>query len=310
MPWNPRCPGTDRSATPRRRRRGCRRCRCTRASPTALPDPHAHRGRPLVDAHGPHVAADRRRHRPDRVGVPECASGTARPAPDRRARCRTALSAGRVRTGSARPGRATRPCRAGAGRFRRRPPRHRPQAVQLAQLLLQGHGGDQLLDTRDAVGPEPVLGTCPASRGVGGHVLGHFPPTPISPWTRARPATRNPAYPPSDRPTGQADWPPPATRHLLDLGHRSIAVVTDPEDMLCSLARLDGQALGVQVPEGLRSRVRRHPARPVVRPGADHRPPAAGGDGRGGRPDAAAAAARTRAPAPHGPLRRPPGCPS
>ncbi|MEV6328633.1 LacI family DNA-binding transcriptional regulator [Streptomyces sp. NPDC051909] len=41
---------------------------------------------------------------------------------------------------------------------------------------------------------------------------------------------------------GSANWSGgvAATRHLIDLGHRRIGIVTGPEDMLCSLARLDG----------------------------------------------------------------------
>ncbi len=41
---------------------------------------------------------------------------------------------------------------------------------------------------------------------------------------------------------GSANWAGgvAATRHLVDLGHRRIAIVTGPEDVLCSLARLDG----------------------------------------------------------------------
>jgi LacI family xylobiose transport system transcriptional regulator len=41
---------------------------------------------------------------------------------------------------------------------------------------------------------------------------------------------------------GSANWSGglQATRHLIDLGHRRIAAVTGPEDVLCSLARLDG----------------------------------------------------------------------
>jgi LacI family xylobiose transport system transcriptional regulator len=31
-----------------------------------------------------------------------------------------------------------------------------------------------------------------------------------------------------------------ATRHLIELGHRRIAAITGPEDMMCSLARVDG----------------------------------------------------------------------
>ncbi|KAB2976726.1 LacI family transcriptional regulator [Streptomyces sp. SS1-1] len=41
---------------------------------------------------------------------------------------------------------------------------------------------------------------------------------------------------------GSANWSGglAATRHLTDLGHERIAIITGPEDMLCSLARLDG----------------------------------------------------------------------
>lgn len=41
---------------------------------------------------------------------------------------------------------------------------------------------------------------------------------------------------------GSANWSGglAATRHLIDLGHRRIAAITGPEDMMCSLARLDG----------------------------------------------------------------------
>lgn len=41
---------------------------------------------------------------------------------------------------------------------------------------------------------------------------------------------------------GSANWAGgvAATRHLVDLGHRRIGIITGPEDMLCSLARLDG----------------------------------------------------------------------
>ncbi|KAF3467958.1 LacI family DNA-binding transcriptional regulator [Streptomyces sp. Tu 3180] len=41
---------------------------------------------------------------------------------------------------------------------------------------------------------------------------------------------------------GSANWAGglAATRHLTDHGHRRIAIITGPEDMLCSLARLDG----------------------------------------------------------------------
>ncbi|PZR52618.1 LacI family transcriptional regulator [Xylanimonas oleitrophica] len=49
--------------------------------------------------------------------------------------------------------------------------------------------------------------------------------------------------PPADVPTvGSDNWNGglAATRHLLGLGHRRIAVVTGPADMLCSRARVDG----------------------------------------------------------------------
>lgn len=41
---------------------------------------------------------------------------------------------------------------------------------------------------------------------------------------------------------GSANWSGGlvATRHLLELGHSRIAMITGPEDMMCSLARLDG----------------------------------------------------------------------
>lgn len=41
---------------------------------------------------------------------------------------------------------------------------------------------------------------------------------------------------------GSANWSGglAATRHLIELGHRRIAAVTGPADMMCSLARLDG----------------------------------------------------------------------
>lgn len=41
---------------------------------------------------------------------------------------------------------------------------------------------------------------------------------------------------------GSANWAGglAATRHLIELGHRRIGMITGPEDMMCSLARLDG----------------------------------------------------------------------
>lgn len=54
----------------------------------------------------------------------------------------------------------------------------------------------------------------------------------------------DPAGDPSpDAPSvGSANWSGglAATRHLIELGHRRIAAVTGPEDMMCSLARVDG----------------------------------------------------------------------
>ncbi|WP_172979953.1 LacI family DNA-binding transcriptional regulator [Agromyces agglutinans] len=41
---------------------------------------------------------------------------------------------------------------------------------------------------------------------------------------------------------GSANWSGglAATRHLIELGHRRIAAITGPDDMMCSLARIDG----------------------------------------------------------------------
>lgn len=54
----------------------------------------------------------------------------------------------------------------------------------------------------------------------------------------------DPAGDPSpDAPSvGSANWSGGlmATRHLIELGHRRIAAITGPDDMMCSLARLDG----------------------------------------------------------------------
>jgi len=57
---------------------------------------------------------------------------------------------------------------------------------------------------------------------------------------------------------GSANWSGGlmATRHLLELGHTRIAAITGPEDMMCSLARLDGfrsamNSAGVAVDESL-----------------------------------------------------------
>lgn len=55
---------------------------------------------------------------------------------------------------------------------------------------------------------------------------------------------------------GSADWSGAfaATRHLLELGHRRIAIITGPDDMIASVARVSGfraalDAAGVALPE-------------------------------------------------------------
>jgi LacI family transcriptional regulator len=55
--------------------------------------------------------------------------------------------------------------------------------------------------------------------------------------------------PPPDIPSvGATNWAGgfAATEHLLSLGHRRIAAITGPADMLCSLARLDGYRSGLE----------------------------------------------------------------
>ena len=46
---------------------------------------------------------------------------------------------------------------------------------------------------------------------------------------------------------GSANWSGGlmATRHLIELGHERIAAITGPEDMMCSLARIDGYRSGM-----------------------------------------------------------------
>ncbi len=54
--------------------------------------------------------------------------------------------------------------------------------------------------------------------------------------------------PPTGVPTvGSANWNGGllATRHLLELGHRRVAVITGPVDVLCSRARVDGYRTGL-----------------------------------------------------------------
>ena len=60
----------------------------------------------------------------------------------------------------------------------------------------------------------------------------------------------------TDHSVGSADWNGAfaATQHLLDLGHRRIAIITGPPDMMPSVARLSGfraalEAAGVDLPE-------------------------------------------------------------
>lgn len=57
---------------------------------------------------------------------------------------------------------------------------------------------------------------------------------------------------------GSANWSGglAATRHLIERGHRRIGIVTGPEDMMCSLARLDGYrsamtTAGLEIDPGL-----------------------------------------------------------
>ncbi len=64
-----------------------------------------------------------------------------------------------------------------------------PHSVELGDLLLEGHRGDERVDS----GGDGVVGVVPQGLfggGLYGHVGSHFPPTPIRPWTRARRANR------------------------------------------------------------------------------------------------------------------------
>ena len=99
---------------------------------------------------------------------------------------------------------------------------------------------------------------------------------------------------------GSANWSGglAATRHLIELGHRRIAAITGPEDMMCSLARVDGyrSAMNSAGPAD-RPRVdpvRRLPRRGRPRPRARAARPAraAHGDLRGQRPAGARRARR------------------
>jgi len=100
--------------------------------------------------------------------------------------------------------------------------------------------------TRHAPGPDWVENVI--QRGVAGAVLVFSElPAPM----RAALAARSIPFviidpagdPPPEIPAvGSANWAGglAATRHLIELGHRRIAVISGPEDMMCSHARIDG----------------------------------------------------------------------
>ena len=103
---------------------------------------------------------------------------------------------------------------------------------------------------------------------------------------------------------GSANWQGGllATRHLTELGHRAIAAITGPEDMMAALARIDGYRSAMKAanlpvhPElgairGLPRGERRAPRRRTPRAGRT-----AHGDLRGQRPAGAGRAPRRRAP--------------
>ncbi|MGN6742916.1 MAG: LacI family DNA-binding transcriptional regulator [Amnibacterium sp.] len=99
---------------------------------------------------------------------------------------------------------------------------------------------------RHSPGPEWVQGVL-ARRPAGVVLVASGLSAPIAEQLRARGipfAVIDPSGDPSpDLPSvGSANWSGglTATRHLLELGHRRIAMVTGPEDVMCALARLDG----------------------------------------------------------------------
>ncbi|KZM36611.1 LacI family DNA-binding transcriptional regulator [Oerskovia enterophila] len=106
--------------------------------------------------------------------------------------------------------------------------------------------------TRHAPGPEWIEGVL-ARRPLGVVLVFSTLPAAVKEQLRSRAipfAVIDPAGDPEpDVPSvGSANWQGGlmATRHLIELGHRRIGVITGPEDMMCSLARLDGyrSALG------------------------------------------------------------------
>lgn len=99
---------------------------------------------------------------------------------------------------------------------------------------------------RHSPGPEWVQGVL-ARRPAGVVLVASGLSSNIAEQLRARGipfAVIDPSGDPSpDLPSvGSANWSGglTATRHLLELGHRRIAMITGPEDVMCALARLDG----------------------------------------------------------------------
>ncbi len=100
--------------------------------------------------------------------------------------------------------------------------------------------------TRHAPGPEWIEGVL-QRRPMGVVLVFSALPVAVKEQLRARSipfVIIDPAGDPDpDVPSvGSANWNGGlvATRHLIDLGHRRIGIITGPDDMLCSLARLDG----------------------------------------------------------------------
>jgi LacI family transcriptional regulator, xylobiose transport system transcriptional regulator len=130
------------------------------------------------------------------------------------------------------------------------------QLIQGVQNVAQRHGMSVVLTetgTRHSPGADWVEGVL-RRRPLGVVLVFSTLPDELKKklWSRAIPfVIIDPAGDPEpDVPSvGSANWAGglAATRHLVELGHRRIAVITGPEDMLCSLARLDGfrSALGM-----------------------------------------------------------------
>ncbi|MFI6938958.1 LacI family DNA-binding transcriptional regulator [Streptomyces sp. NPDC050418] len=100
--------------------------------------------------------------------------------------------------------------------------------------------------TRHAPGPEWIEGVL-QRRPMGVVLVFSALPAAVKEQLRARSipfVIIDPAGDPDpDVPSvGSANWNGGlvATRHLIELGHRRIGIITGPDDMLCSLARLDG----------------------------------------------------------------------